>query len=166
MSEISNDFNRYVEQYQTALSRLCCNLCGNYHDADDLFQETWLRAIRSYEQYDKSKNFGKWLFSICINTYKNNCARAYNKRIVNFSTSDEKDIFLSSVPDKSTQNEEYKELIRIIRELPEKYKIVLALRYFNDYSEKDVSEILKIPVGTVKSRLNKAKTLIKRRFAL
>lgn len=164
MSEINNDFNRYIQQYQKSLSNLCCNLCGNYHDADDLFQETWLKAIRAYSQYDKSRDFGKWLFAICINTYRDNCSAVYSKRNISFRTSDEKDIFLSSVPDKDTYNQEYRELIEIIKELPEKYRIVLALRYFNDYSEKDVSEILKIPVGTVKSRLNKAKALIKRRF--
>lgn len=163
---ISSEFNKYVTEYQSALSKLCCNLCRNYYDAEDLFQETWLKAMKSYNQYDKSKNFGKWLFSICVNTYKNNCSSSYNKKMIKFNSSDEKDIFLSSIPDNSSENEEYKELIKIIRELPEKYRTVLALRYFSDYSEKDVAEILKIPVGTVKSRLNKAKTIIKRRFLL
>lgn len=160
----NKQINDYIEKYQRSLSRLCCNLCGNYADADDLFQETWLKVLKYFDKYDNSRDFEKWLFAICINTYKNNCCSAFNRKNINFSTTDEKDIFLSSIPDKEIKNEKYKELIKIIKELPEKYKIVLALRYFNDYSEKDVSEILEIPVGTVKSRLNKAKKLIKRRF--
>ncbi len=156
----------YIEKYQERLTRLCINLCRNYADAEDLFQETWLKAINNFDKYDATKNFDKWLFSICINTYKNNYKSLFTHKNISFATTEEKDIFLSSIPDKEIKNENYKELIEIIKTLPDKYRIVLALRYFNDYSEKDTAEFLDIPVGTVKSRLNKAKQLIKRRLSL
>ena len=89
---------------------------------------------------------------------------AFNRHNMIFNSTEEKDIFLSSIPDQQIKNDNYPELLRIIRELPDKYRIVLTLRYFNDYSEKDAADMLGIPVGTVKSRLNKAKKLIKRRF--
>ena len=163
--EVKNDeINNYIIMYQERLTKFCCNLCGNYNDADDLFQETWLKVIRYYDKYDKSKDFGKWLFKICINTYKNNQMSAFNRHNMIFNSTEEKEIFLSSIPDQQIKNDNYPELLRIIRELPDKYRIVLTLRYFNDYSEKDAADMLGIPVGTVKSRLNKAKKLIKRRF--
>jgi RNA polymerase sigma-70 factor (ECF subfamily) len=146
--------------------KLCCNLCRSYADADDLFQETWFKAIKNIEKYDDKKDFGKWLFTICINTYKNTQNCSENRKRVCFGSTEEKEIFLSTLPDTMVHNEKYEELIAVIRELPEKYRTVIALRYFNDYSEKDVSQILKIPVGTVKSRLSKAKQLIRRRFSI
>ncbi|MGN0583042.1 MAG: RNA polymerase sigma factor [Oscillospiraceae bacterium] len=163
MKEKSELIDQYIEEYSPNLSGLCCSLCSNYADADDLFQETWLKVIKNFGKYDSSKDFEKWLVSICINTYKN-MVRS-RKRLIQFDTSEQLDIFLSSIPDSDAENEEYKELIEIIGELPEKYKIILALRYFNDYSEKETAKILKIPAGTVKSRLNKAKILIRRRLS-
>jgi len=156
----------YIEMYQERLTRLCINLCRNYADAEDLFQETWLKAVNNFDKYDESRDFDKWLFKICINTYKNNCKSLFRHKNINFTTTEEKDIFLSSIPDKEFKNETYTELIEIIKTLPEKYRMVLALRYFNDYSEKDTAEFLNIPVGTVKSRLNKAKQIIKRRLLI
>lgn len=164
MKEINNDFEHYICEYKERLSKLCCSLCRNYADADDLFQETWLKAMNGYESFDKSRDFGKWLFSICVNTYKNKCRT--EKRVYHFNTAEEKEIFLASLPDTTVKNEKYDELVEQIRELPEKYRTVLALRYFNSYSEKDVAQILNIPVGTVKSRLNKAKELLRRRLSL
>ncbi len=158
----NSEFENYIEKYQERLTRLCINLCRNYSDAEDLFQETWLKALKNFDKYDSTKNFDKWLYSICINTYKNNCKQL--SRFHNFSTNEEKSLFLSSIPDNKIKNEKYEELLEIIQTLPEKYRIVLVLRYFNDYSEKDTSEFLDIPLGTVKSRLNKAKKLIKGRF--
>ena len=64
-------FEKYIEQYSERLSRLCCNLCRNYADADDLFQDTWFKAMKNFDKYDKTRDFGKWLFAVCVNTYKN-----------------------------------------------------------------------------------------------
>ena len=101
-----------------------------------------------------------------INTYKNTRYKADNRRQINFDTTEEKDIFLSSLPDTAVSNDKYDELIEVIRELPDKYRMIIALRYFNDHSEKDVAQIMKIPVGTVKSRLSKARQLIRRKLLL
>ena len=159
-------FEKYIEQYSERLSRLCCNLCRNYADADDLFQDTWFKAMKNFDKYDKTRDFGKWLFAVCVNTYKNTRYKADNRRQINFDTNEEKDIFLSSLPDTAVSNEKYDELIEVIRELPDKYRMIIALRYFNDHSEKDVAQIMKIPVGTVKSRLSKARQLIRRKLLL
>lgn len=163
MTEKCSIPQEYIFLYGERLSKLCFSLCRNYADADDLFQDTWLKAIKNFDKYDKTRDFGKWLYAVCINTYKN--MHLYTNRFVQFSTSYEKDVFLSSLPDNAEKNEKYDDLVAAVRELPDKYRTVLALRYFSDYSEKDVAEILNIPAGTVKSRLNKAKTIIRRRMS-
>lgn len=158
-------FENYINKYGASLTRLCFLLCGNKSNSEDLFQETWLKAIKFYDKYKVSIPFDKWLYRICINTYRDFQKKSDNRNKIQFSTDDEHEIFISSIQDKSTSNEQYKELLQCINDLPDKYKTIIALRYFNDYSEKDTAKILKIPVGTVKSRLSKAKVLIKRRLS-
>lgn len=157
------DFDSLINFYSADLTGLCISLCGNISDAEDLFQDTWLKAMKYYKKYDSSKPFEKWLFAICVNTYKDKLKLFYNKRKINFTSDEEKNAFLNSVPDKKAENEKlYLELHLAVSALPKKLKVVLVLYYFKDYSIKEISEILNIPDGTVKSRLKKAKTELKR----
>lgn len=160
----NHEFSKLISQHHADLTRLCYSLCRNHADAEDLYQDTWLKAMKNYGKYDKNKSFDKWLFAICVNTYKDNVKSSDRKRAMIFADNQEKENFFSQIPDNSGSHEEYTQLLKIIEELPEKYKIVIVLRYFRDYSEKDVANILKIPQGTVKSRLNKAKKIISGRF--
>lgn len=163
--KLNNDFDRYVELYSTDLTRLCVSLCGSRQDAEDLFQETWHKALRNYSKYNKNLPFDKWLFSICVNTYKNTVTLFYNKNKVSFKTEEEKEIFFNSIPDINNENSnEYFELHQIISELPKKQRIVIVLRYFKDYTSKEISQMLAIPEGTVKSRMHLAREAIRRRL--
>ncbi len=151
--------------YSRDLSRLCLSLCTSPQDAEDLFQDTWLRALRNYSKYDESKPFDKWLFTICVNTFKNTLKLSYNKRKAEFPTLEDKERFLNSIPDESSLTlETYLELRKIISDLPKSLRTVLILKSFRDYSIKEISEMLRIPEGTVKSRLYRAKEIIRRRL--
>lgn len=158
------DISEHLEKCRERLSRLCINLCRDHHDAADLFQDTCLRALRYYKTYDDSQEFDKWIFRICVNTYKSTLRHLYKSRPLLFASNDEHDEFFNMIPedDDTATHEEYKELLKTVKHLPEKYRTVVVLRYFNDYSEKETAEILGIPTGTVKSRLNAAKTLIRK----
>ncbi len=161
------DFENYTLRYGKDLTRLCLSLCGNSQDAEDLFQETWCRAIRNYAKYNSSMPFDKWLFAICVNTYKNSVGLFYNKKRIHFKSDEEKTAFLNSIPDANEDNsDDYIELHGIISSLPKKLKIVIALYYFKDYGIRDIAQLLKIPEGTVKSRLHNAKAEIKRRLEI
>lgn len=160
------DFNSYVTKYSADLTRLCMSLCGNRADADDLFQETWLKAMKGYSKYDNQKAFDKWLFAICVNTYKNSLKHSWNSRRYTFGSDEEKTQFFNSIPEINNENQdEYNELHIILMNLPKKQRVVVALYYFKDYSIADISQILKIPEGTVKSRLSSARATIKRRIS-
>ena len=54
------DFERYVAEYSRELTRFCIKLCGDVHDAEDLFQDTWARALDKFDQYDQSSSFKSW----------------------------------------------------------------------------------------------------------
>lgn len=152
----------YVKEYQYDLSRLCFSLCKNKADADDLYQETWLKAIRFYSKYDSSQQFDKWLFSICVNTFRDTKRRHHITKRISFNTDEDEEQFFAGIKDKSKISEEFITLKHILSELPEKYRLVITLHYFKQYSVADVAEILGIPMNTAKSRLRKAMELIRR----
>jgi len=160
----NTDISEHIEKCREPLTRLCLSLCGNHHDAADLFQDTCLRAFRYYRNYDESKEFNKWIFSICVNTYKSGLKKLYRMKKVDFASVGEHDDFFAGIPD--TQNpasrEQYRALVKAVKKLPEKFHIVIVLRFFSDFTEKDMAKMLGIPEGTVKSRINKAKKLLRK----
>lgn len=159
------DFDEYIRRYSRDLTRLCISLCRNTAEAEDLFQETWCKAIKNQEKYNSSMPFEKWLYAICVNTFKNTHKLFYNKFKINFRNEEEKTAFFNSIPDFSIENsDEYFELHKIISSLPKKQKAVIILYYFKDYTAKEIAQMLDISEGTVKSRLHYAKDYIRRRL--
>ena len=67
--------DQYIQQYGRRLYGLCRSLCANPFDADDLYQETWLRVVKHISQYDPSREFEPWLTRICVNTYRSTLRR-------------------------------------------------------------------------------------------
>ena len=162
---MKTDIENYITLYSRDLTKLCLNLCGNIHDAEDLFQDTWVKVHRYIDKYDTDKPFDKWLFSICVNTYKNSLKLSFNSRRVFFESEEESQLFFSSIPDESCYTrDDYAELHKVIESLPKKQKLVIVLKYFRDLSVSEVAQILGIPEGTVKSRLHQAKKTIRRRL--
>lgn len=88
----------YIQQYGRRLYGLCRTLCANSFDADDLYQETWLKAFRHFSQYDPARPFEPWLTQICVNTYRSVLRRAFRSPILPFRTTQEQDEALQSVP--------------------------------------------------------------------
>ena len=150
----------YIEQYGKRLYGLCLTLCRNSFDADDLYQETWLKAYKKFEQYDKSRPFEGWLTGICMNTYRDILRKRRRSNIYdNFSTEEEKEAVLENAAAAEPADMEH---IRIaVDRLPEKLRVTVILYYFHQMNVSQVSASLKIPEGTVKSRLNKARNMLK-----
>lgn len=156
------DIGYYLEECRERLSRLCINLCSNRHDAEDLFQDTCLRAVKYFKKYNRDMDFEKWIFRICVNTYRTNLKRKNRYKTITFETTYEYDLFFSCIPENEHQHDErYRDLLIAVNKLPEKYRTILIMRYFNDYSEEETAKIVGIPKGTVKSRLSKAKKIIR-----
>lgn len=162
---MKSSFSKYIEQYSADLTRLCISLCGNNADAEDLFQDTWLKALRGFDTYDGERPFDKWLFAICVNAFKNKTALFFNKKRYHFSSDEEMQSFFDSLPDTASEApDRYYELHSAVCELPRKQRAALVLYYFREHSVSEVAEILGVPEGTVKSRLCAARRQIKRRL--
>lgn len=152
--------NQYIYQYGKRLYGLCLTLCKNSHDAEDLYQDTWLKVLDRLPQYDTSKDFEPWLTSICINTYRDMLRRFTRSPIFNlFTSNEEKTAVLNNAV--APEKEDYSNLHVAIDGLPEKLRITVILFYFRDMDIAATADILGIPTGTVKSRLNKARKLLK-----
>lgn len=151
--------DQYIRQYGGRLYGLCLSLCTNSFDADDLYQETWLRAVKNISQYDPSREFEPWLTKICVNTYRNVLRRLARSPFVEFKTNTEKDALLCAIPD--VGNPDYSSLYEAIDRLPEKYRMAVILFYFQDMDITATAHVMGIPEGTVKSRLSKARKRLK-----
>ena len=149
-----------IKQYGKRLYGLCLTLCADKTDADDLYQDTWLKVVRHIAQYDSTKNFEPWLTRICVNTYRNRLRRRSKSPIYDgFSSVESKDAVMETVI--VAPKKDYSDLHDAINRLPEKLRVTIILFYFKDMDLKSTADLLSIPAGTVKSRLNKAKKLLK-----
>lgn len=151
----------YITQYGKRLYGLCVRLCGSTSDADDLYQETWLRVCMNFGRYDSGQPFEPWLTAVCVNCFRDRLRRnRFQRLLVSFDDDQERDAVINSViyDDGSQENAE---LWEAVGKLPEKYRVMIILHYYRDYDVKQLSRILKIPEGTVKYRLHRARELLK-----
>ena len=152
--------DQYIRDYGKRLYGLCTYLCANSYEAEDLYQETWLKVVKNIEKYDPAKEFEPWLTTICVNTYRNTLRRILKSPVFNtFATTEEKEQAINSVP--APERSDYSDLYSAINNLPEKLRLTVLLFYFRDMDIESAARVLGIPPGTVKSRLNKARKLLK-----
>ncbi len=154
-----------VDLYKDDLYNLCYRLTMNRNDADDLFQQTWVKAIRHSSKF-KNAGFKSWIYRICINQFKDDYRRRKLKRRYfqeEYAEMESKEYLLSVVnADCSAEAEferqqERKSLLRQINALPDKQRVPMVLHYFQQMKYEDIARTLRIPKGTVKSRINTAK---------
>jgi RNA polymerase sigma-70 factor (ECF subfamily) len=121
---------------------------GAGDDADDLFQETWIRVVRSAQRFDGERRFSTWLFQIALNLARDAGRRRMRSEPV-------RDVDVAD-PEGIERVERALDAQRLLEALPEAQREVVLLRLFADRSEDECAEILGCPRGTVKSRLHLA----------
>lgn len=153
--------DEYIQKHGKRLYGLCITLCASKNDADDLYQETWLKAMKKLSTYNDDKLFEPWITKIAVNTYRDMLRRKKHSPVYdNFFTTEEKDsVIMNTVA--SDEERKNKDIRDAVDSLDEKLRMTVILFYFNDLGEKRTAEALGIPVGTVKSRLSKAKKILK-----
>lgn len=152
-------FGILVRKYQDSVYRLIYRLLGRTLDIEDIAQEVFIRAYKGIGKFRQDATFSTWLTRICINY-----CQKQRRKIKRDATSLERlmsngcDFPATSVaPSFALEREERNQLIRqAIDNLPEKYRIVIILRYFEAYSCEQIAEILDCASGTVHSRLSRA----------
>ncbi len=153
-----------IVRYEGKLYNLCFKLAMNRHDADDLYQQTWLKVLQKSRSYTQ-KSFQNWLYTVCLNTYRDLYRKKLRRGKIIAQDADEVLMKNSSTID-SAESEAMASCKRItltacIDALPERFRIPILLHYFEGLGYSEVARLLSIPIGTVKSRLNTAKTRLR-----
>ena len=163
-------FEQLLLEHQKNVYNLCYRMAGNPDDAMDLSQETFLRAWRCLDQYQFASAFSTWLYRLCSNICIDFLRRRRRQQTVPLTFEDadgEEQTY--AVPDPAPLPEEQVEL-KLTREtlaaamaqlLPE-HRAVLQLRVVNEMSYEQIADVLDIQIGTVKSRLSRARNQLKR----
>ena len=163
-------FEQLLLEHQKNVYNLCYRMAGNPDDAMDLSQETFLRAWRCLDQYQFASAFSTWLYRLCSNICIDFLRRRRRQQTVPLTFEDadgEEQTY--AVPDAQPLPEEQVEL-KLTREtlaaamaqlLPE-HRAVLQLRVVNEMSYEQIADVLDIQIGTVKSRLARARNQLKK----
>ena len=161
-------FNQLVDRYHRELFHFLVRFLGDRAAAEDVFQETFLQVHQSAEQFDPQRRFRPWLFTIAANKardlMRSQARRPTNPLQASISPGDDEsgqfiDLMQASVPMPSEpmEQQELQKLVQgTVMGMPEHLREILLLSYFHQFPYKQISDILQIPLGTVKSRLHAA----------
>jgi RNA polymerase sigma-70 factor, ECF subfamily len=151
------DLREIVTRHHEAVYRYAYRLAGNQADAEDLSQQTFLVAQQQLDQVRDMDKVLAWLFSVLRNCYLKSCRR--NRMLPSATV----DFDIEQVPEPLQREEiDEAELRLALEELPEEFRIVVLMFYFEDCSYKEIAARLEIPIGTVMSRLARAKAHLRR----
>jgi RNA polymerase sigma-70 factor (ECF subfamily) len=167
-------FAEQAMQYAPQLYSAALRMTRNQADAEDLLQETYLRAYRGYEGFAEGTNLRAWLFRILTNTYIN-LYRARQRRPVETDLADVEDLYLyrrlgsldAMLASRSAEDQLFdlftdEEVKQALEDLPENFRLPVLLADVEGFSYKEIAEILDIPIGTVMSRLHRGRKAMQR----
>ncbi|WP_096202068.1 RNA polymerase sigma factor SigW [Bacillus sp. FJAT-45350] len=165
-------FGELVEMYKDKVYQLSYRMLGNMHEAQDVAQEAFLRAYTNIDRYDTNRKFSTWLFRIATNL----AIDRLRKRKPDFHLEDpikgtegmtvqSQIASTEELPDDQVVKVEMQEWIQDeINHLPPKYRSAIILKYIEDLSLKEISEILDLPVSTVKTRIHRGRETLRKRM--
>lgn len=157
-------YGLYPKLFKLATARL-----GNEADAEDVVQETYIKAYRAFDTLKDQKNVGPWMVQILLNIVKDHVRRIARQPVIipldDIPENDAATIQEDADPErKLTEFELGPDLLEALQTLPESFLSPILLRQIYGASYQEIAEILKIPVGTVMSRLARARALLKVRL--
>jgi RNA polymerase sigma-70 factor (ECF subfamily) len=149
-----------VRQYETRVFRLALSIVGDQAEANEITQETFIAALRALPSYQEQQSFKAWLFKIALN----HCRSHLRKRKVlerlrtTLSSILQVDTQRQVLPEEAAiQNEKEAAIWTSLKQLDERFRTVMILRYFHELSIAEISEILSVNEGTIHSRLYSAR---------
>lgn len=163
-------YDQIVHRYQDQLVNFVYMFLGDRSDSEDVVQETFLRVYRNKHMYKQVAKFSTWIYTIAGNLAKTELRRRRRRKILSLTQMgfEDKDYELpadTKTPEKIIDGEMREKLIRKeIDELPVRFKEVIVLRDVEEFSYEEISQILDIPIGTVKSRVNRARSRLQNRL--
>ncbi len=163
-------FEKLIEIYQKKIFNLAYRMIGNFDDANDLAQETFIRVFRSIASFKGQSAFSTWIYRITTNVCLDELRKRKNKKEMSLDAEiqledgEMKRQIMSDdpLPDEVAEREEIRSIVSgAIDSLPEDQRLVITLRDIQGLSYDEIADVLDCPSGTVKSRINRARQALK-----
>lgn len=162
-----------VNHYQHKLYQICYRMLGSKEEAEDITQEAFVRAYVNLHTFDQKRKFSTWLYRIgtnlCIDRIRKKKPDYYLDAEV--AGTDGLDMYSQiasdeQLPEEVLEQMELQERIQYeISRLPDKYRAVIVLKYIEELSLQEISEILDMPLGTVKTRIHRGREALRKQLA-
>ncbi|MGE5560219.1 MAG: sigma-70 family RNA polymerase sigma factor [Chloroflexota bacterium] len=162
-------FTELVNRYKDRVFNLALRMLHNRHDAEDLAQETFLNVYRAIASFHTDERFSTWIYKIasnlCIDRLRK---RRYNSLSLDAPVQEGEELY-RQIPDWShapepiyEQSELREDVQAAIDQLPAKYRMIILLRHMQDMAYEEIAVIMDLPIGTVKTRLFRAREILRR----
>ena len=165
-------FGEIVDLFKDKIYQLSYRMVGNAHEAEDIAQEAFIRAYMNIHTYDTNRKFSTWLYRIATNLTIDRIRKKKPDYYLDAEVVGTEGLTMYSqvaadvqLPEDQLQSLELQEEIQQqILSLPDKYRSVIVLKYIDELSLKEISEILELPVGTVKTRIHRGREALRQQL--
>ncbi len=155
-------YNTLVNRYKDRLFNVLYRMLSSEDEANDLLQETFLRVWQHKMSYDFRFAFSTWIYTIALNLARNELRRRKKIKFLDIFDFADK---LAAKEEKKDTSANLKTLLDAeMKRLPEKYKTAFLLRDVDNLSYEEIAQVLGVPLGTVKSRVNRARAILRTRL--
>lgn len=143
-----------VDTYAGTLYRIACTYCRQHADAEDIVQTAFMKLYQTETEFQDEEHIKRWLIRVTVNEARNLCSSFWKKNVTSLESS-------GMIQPYDFPRPEYSDLYDTVLSLPGKYKIVVHLYYYEDYSVKEIAEILSLKETTVQTQLMRARKQLK-----
>lgn len=148
----TQEYESITTKYLDCIYRVAVNGCKNYADAEDVVQNTFLKLWQKGEAFEDEEHIRKWLIRVAVNECNSLWRSPWKRHTAYLEEMTKEPVF--STPEKSS-------LYFAVRELPQKYRQIVHLYYFEEYSVKEIADIMKLSETAVQTRLLRARQKLK-----
>ena len=148
----TQEYERITTKYLDCIYRVAVNGCQNYADAEDVVQDTFLKLWKQGGKFEDEEHLRKWLIRVTVNGCNSLWRSAWKRRTTYLEEMTKEPAF--STPERSN-------LYFAVRELPQKYRQIVHLYYFEEYSVKEIADIMGLSETAVQTRLQRARQKLK-----
>jgi len=149
---MQKNLKQIIEKYSDMVYRIALTRSGTIENAEDIFQEVFIKFSEKKPNFNNEEHEKAWFIRVTINLSKNINKSAWNRRVI---TLDESITF---------ENKEETNVFSIVSELPQNYKTVIYLSYYEGYKVKEIAEIMNKREGTIKTWLYRAREILKQKL--
>ncbi|GAB0171369.1 RNA polymerase sigma factor SigW [Lysinibacillus sp. CTST325] len=167
-----NAFADIVSLYQHKLYQVCYRMLGNKQESEDIAQEAFVRAYMNLHTFDQKRKFATWLYRIATNLCIDRIRKKKPDYYLDAEVAGTEGLDMYSqiaaadqLPEEQIEQMELQDRIQYeIGRLPDKYRSVIVLKYIEELSLQEISEILDMPLGTVKTRIHRGREALRKQL--